>query len=151
MTTVVQILIGADFANKFLHDKKEVEGEVPWRTSFGWVLSGVVRPSENAASDAKLEAVNVHYVQNKIETLWEMEEPLQRADHPILPMTFQNGRYQVGLLWKGHERPDDNRSQALAVTRNRFVCPDEKGSMTTYRLTRLPFGVNCSPFIMTTR
>ena len=47
-----------------------------------------------------------------------MEEPLQRADHPILPMTFQNGRYQVGLLWKGHERPDDNRSQALAVTRN---------------------------------
>ena len=31
----------------------------------------------------------------------------------------------------------------------RFVWPDEKGSMTTYRLTRLPFGVNCSPFIMT--
>ena len=29
----------------------------------------------------------------------------------------------------------------------RFVWPDEKGSMTTgtYRLTRLPFGVNCSP------
>ena len=126
----IQVLIGADFANKFMHDKKEVEGEVAWRTSFGWVLSGVVRPGENAASDAKLEAVkrfdhildimyiNVHYVQNMIETLWEMEEPLQRADHPILPMTFQNGRYQVGLLWKGHERPDDNRSQALAVTRN---------------------------------
>ena len=31
----------------------------------------------------------------------------------------------------------------------RFVRPDEKGSMTTYLFTRLPFGVNCSPFIMT--
>eukprot|EP00117_Sycon_ciliatum_P021255 scpid12026/ scgid6192/ len=31
----------------------------------------------------------------------------------------------------------------------RFLWPNEKGEMTTYRLTRLPFGVNCSPFILT--
>ena len=31
----------------------------------------------------------------------------------------------------------------------RFVWPNEHGVMTTYQLTRLPFGVNCSPFIMT--
>ena len=59
----IQMLIGADFASTFMHDQKEVEGEVAWRTSFGWVLSGVVRPSENAPSDAKLEAVNVHLCQ----------------------------------------------------------------------------------------
>ena len=38
----IQLLIGADFANKFLHEKTEVNGEVAWRTSFGWVLLGVV-------------------------------------------------------------------------------------------------------------
>ena len=32
----MQLLIGADFANKFLHEKTEVNGEVAWRTSFGW-------------------------------------------------------------------------------------------------------------------
>ena len=31
----------------------------------------------------------------------------------------------------------------------RFVWPNEEGLMTTYRLIRLPFGANCSPFIMT--
>ena len=31
----------------------------------------------------------------------------------------------------------------------RFVWPNEHGAMTTYRLMQLPFGVNCSPFIMT--
>ena len=31
----------------------------------------------------------------------------------------------------------------------RFVWPNEEGLMTTYRLTRLPLGANCSPFIMT--
>ena len=39
----IQILIGADFANQFLQEKKEVEGEVAWKTNFGWVLSGNVR------------------------------------------------------------------------------------------------------------
>ena len=33
-------------------------------------------------------------------------------------MTVEKGRYQVGLLWKGEERPDDNRNQALAVARH---------------------------------
>ena len=31
----------------------------------------------------------------------------------------------------------------------RFMWPDEQGIMMTYRLARLPFGVNCSPFILT--
>ena len=30
-----------------------------------------------------------------------------------------------------------------------FVWPNEQGEWTTNRLTRLPFGVNCSPYILT--
>ena len=270
----IQMLIGADYANQFLQEKKEVEGEVAWRTNFGWVLSGTVRSETSPQSSrAATGKVNVHYVSNReVETLWEMEAPMKSEEIPLLPMTVEKGRYQVGLLWKGEERPDDNRNQALAVARHnlkrklqdgtedrkcydevllaeysqldaieeepepdspgyymphhavfrkdasttktrvvfnasasqvgqkslndvldqgpsplpsliglllrfrtkkialqadikkafftiavneedrkylRFVWPNEEGLMTTYRLTRLPFGANCSPFIMT--
>ena len=70
----IQLLIGADFANKFLHEKTEVNGEVPWRTSFGWVLSGVVSKNDSCAvsdrvlPEEKKKAVNVQWVQSKIET-----------------------------------------------------------------------------------
>ena len=61
----IQTLIGADYANQFLQEKKEVEGEVAWRTTFGWVLSGKVRsetpPQSSRAATGK---VNVHYVSN---------------------------------------------------------------------------------------
>ena len=122
----IQLLIGADFANKFLHEKTEVNGEVAWRTSFGWVVSGVVSKNDSCAvsdrvlPEEKKEAVNVHWVQSKIETLWEMESPLQREDSPVFPMSFPQGRYQVGLLWKGDERPHDNRVQAIAVANNQL-------------------------------
>ena len=31
----------------------------------------------------------------------------------------------------------------------RFLWPDEDGVLTTWRLCRLPFGVNCSPYLLT--
>ena len=113
----IHMLIGADYANQFLQEKKEVGGEVAWRTNFGWVLSGIVW-SETPPQSSRTApgTVNVHTVSNReVDTLWEMEAPMKSEESPLLPMTFEKGRYQVGLLWKGEERPDDNRNQALAV------------------------------------
>ena len=76
--------------------------------------------SDRVLPEEKKEAVNVHWVQSKIETLWEMESPLQRNDSPVFPMSFSQGRCQVGLLWKGDERPHNNRAQAIAVANNQI-------------------------------
>ena len=75
--------------------------------------------SDRVLPEEKKEAVNVHWVQSKIETLWEMESPLQREDSPVFPISFSQGRYQVGLLWKGDER-HDTRAQAIAVANNQL-------------------------------
>ena len=116
----IQMLIGADHANQFLQEKKEVEGEVAWRTNFGWVLSGKLRSETSPQSSrAATGKVNVHYVSNReVETLWEKEAPMKSEEIPLLPMTVEKGLYQVGLLWIGEERPDNNRNQALAVARH---------------------------------
>ena len=84
------------------------------------MLSGKVWSETSPQSGPTATAtVNVHYISNReVETLWEMEAPMKSEEIPLLPMTYEKGRYQVGLPWKEEERPNDNRNQALAVARH---------------------------------
>ena len=48
--------------------------------------------------------------------LWEMDQPVAGCEKwPAFPITLENGRYKVGLLWQSDERPEDNRAQAVAT------------------------------------
>ena len=42
MSKNIQILIGANYINRFLIHKREEHGEVAWLSSFGWGLSGPI-------------------------------------------------------------------------------------------------------------
>ena len=109
----IQILIGADYINKFLIQKREEHGEVAWLSSFGWVLSG---PSGGSSPKESHDSVQVAYIHNRVETLWEVEEPVGRNKKclPAFPLHKNNNRYEVGLLWKNEDRPQDNRKQAIS-------------------------------------
>ena len=119
----IQILIGADYMNKFLLEKREIDGEVAWLSSFGWVLSGpstVVRSNTDSH-----ETVQVTFIQSQIETLWELEEPISdKKILPVFPLQKSDSRYEVGLLWKNESRPLDNKKQGTAqaiALRNKLV------------------------------
>lgn len=103
------MLLGADYTNAFLQDKFTIDAEVVWHTTFGWVLSGGSAPQATTS-------LKVAYIKTLIEALWEIEQLLEcSAKWPAFPMSIEDNRYTVGLLWKGEERPADNRQQALAT------------------------------------
>ena len=121
----IHLLIGADYVNQFLKEQIVVEGEVAWKSSFGWVLSGPVKTTDcqkinddqsNAYSTGN--TVNVAYVTRQVEALWELDD-IPNSNQTILPafpISYdKNARlYEVGLLWKGSQRPTDNKDQAEA-------------------------------------
>ena len=70
---------------------------------------------ETAKQDANVvNEVKVAYVQNKIESLWEMEEPHVHDNLPAFPLKKCDDMYEVGLLWQGPDRPEDNKRQAVS-------------------------------------
>ena len=70
---------------------------------------------EKAKQDASLvNEVKVAYVQNKIESLWEMEEPHIHDNLPAFPLKKCDDMYEVGLLWQRPDRPEDNKRQAVS-------------------------------------
>ena len=110
VSSVVHVLVGADYSNKFLHRKKLDVTECAWETDFGWVLSGISHDQPQ-----KSDSLKVAFVQSSLDCSWEMETPVEQSNNwPAFPMTSTNGRYTVGLLWRSEERPLDNRKQALA-------------------------------------
>ena len=109
----IWLLIGADYANQFLKEQRIVDGEVAWLSSFGWLLSGPCQ-METAKQDASVvNKVKVAYVQNKIESLWEMEEPHVHDNLPAFPLKKCDDMYEVGLLWQGPDHREDNKRQAF--------------------------------------
>ena len=55
-------------------------------------------------------------VKTGVDVLWEMDQPVADCEKwPAFPMTLENGRYKVGLLWQSDEHPEDNRAQAFAT------------------------------------
>ena len=45
-----------------------------------------------------------------------MEEPIGKKVIPAFPLKkdIDDNRYEVGLLWKGESRPQDNKKQAVS-------------------------------------
>ena len=114
----IELMIGADYINKFLIEKKVVDGEAAWLSNFGWVLSGPtnIASSSNSKEKCETETVRVAFVKNCIESLWEMEEPFGKKVIPAFPLKkdIDDNRYEVGLLWRGESRPQDNKKQAVS-------------------------------------
>ena len=72
---------------------------------------------ETAKQDASVvNEVKVAYVQNKIESLWEMEEPHVHDNLPAFPLKKCDDMYEVGLLCRA--RTGSCRGQQ---TSGRFV------------------------------
>ena len=104
------LLLGADSANNFLISKCQFEGEFVWQTELGWVLSGP-SASPELAQQSGLQSVSVSCIRSDIylvERLWQLEEPAPTTKSlPVFPITRNNDRYEVGLLWKSEERPQE--------------------------------------------
>ena len=107
-------LVGADYANQFLKEQRFVDGEVAWLSSFDWLLSGLCM-METAKQDASVvNEVKVAFVQNEIESLWEMEEPHIHDNLPAYPLKKCDYTYGVGFLWQGPDCPEDNKHLAVS-------------------------------------
>jgi len=55
----IHVLVGADYANSILDEKKEVDGQVVWKTKLGWMLSGPApgpKPKEKKINAASITA-----------------------------------------------------------------------------------------------
>ena len=65
----------------------------------------------------KNKIASVSFVQADIQRLWELEEmPGQHHSDLSYFLNFPvkvDGSYEVGLLWKGNQRPGDNYDQAV--------------------------------------
>ena len=120
----IQILISADYINKFLIQKREDHGEVAWLLSFGWVLSGPSGGSCSPKESHSHDSVQVAYIHNRVETLREVEEPVGRNKKclPAFPLHRNNNRYEVGLLWKNEDRPQDRYITEIKRYLNRLRC-----------------------------
>ena len=124
----VHILLGADYANKFLQEKRQEGGECVWNTAFGWIMSG---PTHDSSRDAA--AIKVSSIQTDVSFLWELDEPLVKSsDLPAFLMVKKGSTYEVGLLWKSEERPPDNRSQALAAANQQVKSLASKDKRSVY-------------------
>ena len=130
----IHVLIGADYVNLFIHEKKVVDGDVAWKTDFGWVLSG---PCQTYSEETKLaQPAHVAFVQTDIQRLWELEEmpvkTLERRLWPAFPIRRKSHSYEVGLLWHSEERPDDNLQQATAAVASLVKTLQRKDQLKMY-------------------
>ena len=109
------MLLGADCGHQLVLGKRAFDGEAAWNTELGWVLSG---PQQTSKSSPR---TTVAYLSSKVEALWQLEEPvdtkLEETMQPAFPWHCDEDGYTVGLLWKGTQRPEDNRKQTFATAK----------------------------------
>jgi len=70
---VVDILIGADYANKFLEERIISDGETAWKTAFGGVLSG-----PHKVENEREAVVQVKKILVDLNPLRELDQPFNR-------------------------------------------------------------------------
>ena len=112
----IHVLLGADVASDLLVQKVVSErGESARKTRIGWVLSGkrAPQPHEQLSSTTAVafEFCDVKTAEEKVERLWAIEDlPVEKkgCQRPAFPITKVDKIYEVGLLWRGIERPEDN-------------------------------------------
>ena len=131
-------LLGAEVANDLLLERTvSSRGETAWKTKIRWVLSGkrALQPMEAAARNTSVAYCDVRTMEEQVERLWAVEElPFQRDKNsqPCFPMKKIEGRHEVGLMWKGVERPEDNRQSATAIAAKMAEKMDMRGSRESY-------------------
>ena len=134
----IHVLLGAEVANDLLLERTvSSRGETAWKTKIGWVLSGkrALQPMEAAARNTSVAYCDVRTMEEQVERLWAVEElPFQRDKNsqPCFPMKKIEGHYEVGLMWKGVERPEDNRQSATAIAAKMAEKMDMRGSRESY-------------------
>ena len=133
----VHLLIGADYASNLLLHKQEARGrpETAWKTEIGWVLSGKATNQSKKCITASVAFVSTKQDEASIERLWKLEEPTLVSTErlmPVFPLRTTSEGYEVGLLWKSSERPDDNRQQAQAMALRLVDKVDRTGQRTAY-------------------
>ena len=111
----IHVLLGADCGHQLVLGKRIVDGEAAWNTELGWMLSG---PQQTSTSSPR---TTVAYLSSKVESLWQLEEPVETKHEetmqPAFPLHCDEDGYTVGLLWKSTQRPEDNRKQAFATAK----------------------------------
>ena len=111
----IHLLIGADYSNQFLHEKVQIGGATAWRSEIGWILSGPNALGRHSEPDVNVSFVYTH----PVERLWEQDDPAVSEPHlPSFPLIKKKEHYEIGLLWKGSERPGDNKKQAMAALKS---------------------------------
>ena len=119
----IHLLIGTDYSNKFLHEKVQIGGATAWRSEIGWILSGPNALGRHSEPDVNVSFVYTHLV----ERLWEQDDPAVSEPHlPSFPLIKKKEHYEIGLLWKGSERPGDNKKQAMATLNSSLKRLDTK-------------------------
>ena len=80
--------------------------------------------------------VHVATIQTDIQVLWELEQPPTTITTvPSFPLRKRNGSYEVGLLWKGEERPEDNKKAAVAAMKSLVKRLKDSGTFEQYENT----------------
>ena len=91
-------------------------------------------------SEKELSSLPTHiaFMKLPVEVLWEMEQPAKQTQShnwPVFPMTFEDQRYTIGLLWLNEKRPDDNREQTFSSAAHQLR-----------RLSQSPDGTACAAY-----
>jgi hypothetical protein len=118
----VDLLIGSDYYWEFTTGdiRHGEDGPVAIRTSLGWVLSGAVPTSRNQPSSISFlithalrvsAPTSTENLDEVLRSFWNLESlGIQSTEESVLgeftqTIRFQNGRYQVALLWKDPHPP----------------------------------------------
>ena len=128
----VDMLIGSDFYWDLVTGgvSRSVQGPVAIHTKLGWVLSGPVSECNGTKCSANLVTTHVLRVdtsstednglEEQLQSFWDLESlgvvgaEKTLYDEFLDSVTFQSGRYEVSLLWKGLHKPlPDNYELSL--------------------------------------